>query len=178
MFDLIKTFIIGIWIEKKYRYFFIFITITIIYRIVKWSIVFFTFVMTPVTFISINNDGSLNFLFLKKYTQTIYPKNYQLPTKHGKRNKNYDTHLYDSKKCEQEFFKIYENAVQHLINSSAEKKFIIYFDKKVPHKIGDISYYNNLDLEVFIYERLYDQGFIFDKLSDVNYCEELKKFKK
>ena len=178
MIDLIKTFILGIWIEKRYRYIFLFLTIAILYRILKWIMVLTTFTMSPVSFISINNDGSLKFVFLKKYIQNIYPNNYQLPVKNGRKNKNYEVkNIYNTKECEKEFFKIYQDAISRLINSSVDKKFIIHFDKKFPTKIGDISYFNNLNNEVFIYETLYNQGFIFDKKKDINYCLEIKNFK-
>lgn len=180
MLDLIKTFIYGIWIEKKYRYLFIFIVITLVYKMAKWMAVFWLFEMSPVVFNQINNDGSLSFQFAKKYEQSIYPKDYQLPTKAGKKNKNYDIKkVVNTKKCEAEYFaKIYIPAVNSLIKSSADSKFLIYFYKKIPKKVGDVSYFNNTDKEKYIYETLYKQGIIFHKLKDVNYCEIMKKYDK
>jgi len=178
MIDLIKTFILGIWIEKKYRYLFLFILFTMLYRFAKWLAVIVAFEMTPVKFISINNDGSLNFVYLKKYEQTIYPNGYQMPTKNGKKNENYDVKgVIDTKQCEKDFFKIYETAVLKIINSSTENKFIIHFDKKFPKNIGEISYFDNNDNEKYIYETLHKQGFIFDIDKDINYCNEVKKFR-
>ena len=90
MLDLIKTFILGIWIEKKYRYFFLFILITLIYRFTMWFLSITPSELAPVNFMSLNSDGSLTFIYRDKYEQTIYPQNYQLPRRYGHKNKNYD----------------------------------------------------------------------------------------
>ena len=179
MLDLIKTFFLGIWVEKKFRYLFLFLIICSFYRFIKWFSVLIIYTMAPVSFSQVNDDGSLSFVFLKKFDQKIYPKNYQMPTKNGHKNKNYDIKdVINTKKCEQDFFKQYKNAVEYIIKSSVDNKFIIYFDEKFPTKIGEIGYYDSADVEQFVYEKLYKQGFIFDKKKDINYCEEYKKILK
>ena len=90
MFDLIKTFILGIWIEKKYRYLFLFILFTLFYRFLMWIISISTYEMAPVDFIKINNNGSLTFIYNKRYEQVIYPNGFKTPTKSGHKNKKYD----------------------------------------------------------------------------------------
>ena len=174
MLDLIKTFIAGIWMEKRYRYIVIFLMICSLYRFYNWAVVLFNYEMHPVTFKGINDNGSLRFTFAKKYDQTIYPKNLQLPTRYGVRNKNYDIKaIRDSKACEAEFFKIYSNAVDALVRSAVGEKFAIDFEKKFPKNVGEIFYIDKNGQEKSIYQALYSQGMIFDKTKDVNYCEEI-----
>ena len=176
MLDLIKTIIAGIWVEKRYRYIVIFLMICSGYRFYNWMVVRLDYEMYPVAFKSINNDGSLRFTFAKKYDQTIYPKNLQLPTKYGVRNKNYDVStIRDSKACEAEFFKIYSNAVSALVRSAVGDKLAIHFDKKFPKNVGEIIYIDKNGVEKSIYQTLYSQGIVFDKTKDVNYCEEVMK---
>ena len=176
MLDLIKTFIAGIWIEKRYRYVVIFLMICSLYRFYHWMIVLLNYEMHPVIFKGIQDDGGLRFTFAKKYDQTIYPQNWQLPKRHGVRNKNYDVKaIRDSKVCEVEFFKIYSNAVSALVRSAVGDKFAIHFDKKFPKNVGEIFYIDKNGIEKSIYRTLYVQGMIFDKVKDVNYCEEIMK---
>ena len=176
MLDLIKTFILGIWIEKKYRYLFIFIVFTLAYRFTVWVISLSIYEMAPVDFVSINKNGSITFIYEKKYEQTIYPYNMKLPTKSGHKNKHYDIkNVKDTKQCEQDFFKLYVKALNDLLKSSADGKYIIRFVKKFPKNIGEISYFDTDNIEKEVFKTLYNQGFIFDTSDDVDYCEELKK---
>ena len=100
MFDLIKTFILGIWIEKKYRYLFLFILFTLFYRFLMWVISVSTYEMAPVDFIKINNNRNLTFIYNKRYKQTIYPNSFKIPTKSGHKNKTYDVEkVKDTKQC-------------------------------------------------------------------------------
>ena len=178
MIDLIKTFILGLFIDKKYRYLLLFIIIASVYRFLRWLSVIALFTITNADFKQINNDGSLSFNFIK-YEQKIYPKKYQLPTKNGKKNKNFDMqNIKDTKSCEQKFFNIYVRAVNDLIGSSKNKKFILHFDSKIPINIGDISYFDANQNEKYIYDSLKEQGMIFDREDEIDYCEELKKVSK
>ena len=176
MFDLIKTIIAGIWVERRYRYIIIFLLACSAYRFYNWAVVLFDYEMHPVVFKQINDDGSLQFTFAKKYNQTIYPQNLQLPTRHGVRNENYDVKaVRDSKACEAEFFKIYSSAVMALVRSAVGDKFAIHFEKKFPKNVGEIFYIDKNGVEKNIYQALYSQGMVFDKTKDVNYCEEVMK---
>ncbi len=178
MIDLIKTFILALFVDKKYRYLLLFIIIASVYRFLKWLSVMTLFTMPNTDFRQVNNDGSLSFNFIK-YEQKIYPKNYQLPTKRGKRNKKFDIKdIKNTKLCEQKFFEIYVSAVNDLVRSSRNKKFILHFDSKIPVSIGDISYFDSNQNEKYIYSSLREQGAIFDKKDDIDYCEELKRISK
>ena len=66
MFDLIKTFIEGLWIDKKYRYIFLFILITLCYRCVKTSVIYTQEEITPVKFVKMNSDASMELVYLSK----------------------------------------------------------------------------------------------------------------
>ena len=179
MLDLIKTFILGIWIEKKYRYFFLFIFITLIYRLYSWVSVIMLQEISPVEFVKIEKDGALTFVYKKKYEQTIYPNDFQLPSKNGHKNPNYDVKdIKDTKKCEKDFFVLYQKATMDILKSSADNKYIIKFGNKFPKKIGEITYYDSDNIETSVFQKLYHQGFIFNQEKDVDYCEELKKITK
>ena len=175
MFDLIKTFILGIWEDKKARYLAIFFVICGLYRFIKWTIVFTSYQITPVSFVSVQDDGALVFNFVRKYEQVIYPKDFQLPTRYGRRNKKFDLKGFrESKTCEKEFFKIYERAVDSLIRSSANKLFVLDFERKFPKNIGEASYLDVNGNNTNIYETLYKQGMIFDAGIEVDFCKVLQ----
>ncbi len=175
MFDLVKTFIFGIFFEKKYRYIFLFILITLIYRFILWLLVLFMYEMSPVDFVKLNNDGSLTFVYAKKYEETIYPYNFQLPTKSGRKNKKYDVKdIKNTKHCERDFFVLYKKAVSDLLKSSEDGKYILKFEKKFLKNYGEISYYDSEKKERSVFKTLREQGFIFDKNEDIDYCKELK----
>lgn len=177
MLDLIKTLILGILIDKKYRYIFLFILITLIYRFMLWIAVLSIYKMSPVEFIKINDNGSLTFIYAKKYEETMY-SNYQIPTKTGRKNKKYDVkNVKNTKQCESDFFKLYERAVNNLLKSSKDKKFILIIEKKFPVNIGEITFFDKENIEKPIFKTLYEQGFIFDKSQEVDYCKELKRLK-
>ena len=176
MFDLIKTFVLGIWVEKKYRYIFIFISITIIYRFALWCIVMTSYELSPVEFVNINDNGSITFVYSKKYNETIYPYEFQLPTKYGHKNKKYDIDgVKNTRSCEREFFLLYKRAVNDLIKSSEDGKYILKFKKKILKNYGEISYYDRNKNEKYVFKTLYEQGFIFNKHEDIDYCEKLKE---
>ena len=178
MLDLIKTFILGILIDKKIRYIFIFIFLSFLYRFIKWLLVVSLYEMSPVSFSKVNNDGSLSFIFLKRYEQTIYPEKYQLPTRYGKRVKEFDVKMpYKTKDCEANFFKIYENLVVNFFRNNKDV-FTIDFVSKFPRNIGDISYDDGKHNIVKIYEKLKKEGVIFNRNEKINYCDELKKYNK
>ena len=175
MFDLIKTFILGIWIEKKYRYLFLFILFTLFYRFLMWIISISTYEMAPVDFIKINNNGSLTFIYNKRYEQVIYPNGFQIPTKSGHRNKTYDIkNVKNTKQCERDFFTLYKKALNDLLNSSADGKYILRFKTKFPKNTGEITYFDKDNIEKPIFDTLYKQGFIFNKTDNIDYCEKLK----
>ena len=177
MLDLIKTLILGILIDRKYRYIFLFIFVTLIYRFMLWVAVLSIYEMSPVEFVKINDNGSLTFIYAKKYKETIY-SNYQIPTKTGHRNKKYDVkNVKDTKQCESDFFKLYKRAINDLLKSSGDKKFILKIEKKFPVNIGEIIFFNKENVEKPIFKSLYEQGFIFDKSQEVDYCKELKRLK-
>jgi len=116
------------------------------------------------------------FNFARKYDQVVYPKDFQLPTRYGKRNKKFDLRGFrESKDCEKEFFKIYERAVDALIRSSANKKFVIDFESKFPKNIGEVSYLDGSGNNVDIYETLYRQEMIFKADKEIDYCKLLQE---
>ena len=57
MFDIIKTFILGILVDKRYRFIFIFIAISLVYRFILWSIVAINYELSPVYFVGVNKNG-------------------------------------------------------------------------------------------------------------------------
>ena len=178
MLDFIKTLILGIWIDKKYRYIFLFILVTLIYRFMLWVAVLSIYEMSPVEFVKINDNGSLTFIYAKKNKETIRPDEYQLPTKNGHKNKKYDIkNVKDTKQCESDFFELYKHAVNNLLRSSEDKKFILKIKRKFPINIGEVTYFDRENIEKPIFKTLYEQGFIFDKSREIDYCKELKKFK-
>ena len=79
MFDIIKTFILGILVDKRYRFIFIFIAISLIYRFFLWSVVVVRYELSPVYFVGVNKNGSLQFRFGRNY-QDMYTKEYELPS--------------------------------------------------------------------------------------------------
>ena len=175
MFDLIKTFILGIWIEKKYRYIFIFIFITIVYRFMMWFSILMMYEISPVNFVKLNNNGSLTFVYANRYKQTIYPYAYQLPTKHGHKNKVFDVkNVKNTKQCEKDFFLLYKQALEKLLQSSEDGKFILKFQRKFPYNLGEITYYNREGIENNVFQTLYKQGFVFDRKDNIDFCQELK----
>ena len=176
MFDLIKTFILGIWIEKKYRYFFIFIIITLIYRFFFFFSIVRLQEISTVDFVGIKNDGGIMFIYHKKYDITMYPNDFQLPVRSGRKNKNYDVNgVKNTKQCERDFFILYQKALHDILQSSADKKYILKFYRKFPKKIGEIIYYDKNDIIMPVFNTLYKQGFIFLKTKDIDYCNELRK---
>ena len=56
MFDIIKTFILGILVDRRYRFIFIFIAISLIYRFFLWSVVAVRYELSPVYFVGVNKN--------------------------------------------------------------------------------------------------------------------------
>ena len=70
MLDLIKTFVATIFFDKRYRYIFIFIIITLLYRFCQWLIIITQNPLMPVKFIQINRDGSIQ-MSIARFTQNM-----------------------------------------------------------------------------------------------------------
>ena len=131
--------------------------------------------MAPVDFIKINNNGSLTFIYNKRYEQTIYPDGFKTPTKSGHKNKKYDIkNVKDTKQCESDFFTLYKKALNDLLNSSPDSKYILRYKTKFPSGKGEITYFDRDNIEKPIFDTLYKQGFIFNKTDNIDYCEKLK----
>lgn len=164
MLDLIKTFVLNILIDKRYRYVFIFITITLCYRCSKWLYVIQQNPLMPVKFVRINKDGSLSFR-IGHFYQDMYSKEYQLPSL-----KSFDM-------CEKEYYnKIYTKYIKSLIQSANKNQFMIKFDKKIPKKVGKIFYdYAGLDEEREVFENLHKNNIIFEIDKEIDYCVLLRK---
>ena len=118
MFDLIKTFVANIFIDKKYRVVFALIVITLFYRFTKWAIIQSQYIMMPVRFVKINNSGSLSFIYASQ-EQKIYSSLYRLPRKT----------LFN--KCERKYFeKVYKKYIDVIVKSAYKGEFMIKFEKK------------------------------------------------
>ena len=164
MFDLIKTFIANIFVDKRYRVVFVLIAITLFYRFTKWVIVWSQYTMMPVKFVKINDNGSLTFIYASQ-GQKIYSSVYKLPRKT----------LFN--KCERKYFEeVYRKYVDVIVKSAYKGEFMIKFEKKGFKKYGKIYYDNGgSDEEREIFTFLNQQEVIFDKKQKVDYCTLLRK---
>ena len=162
MFDLIKTFIEGLWIDKKYRYIFLFILITLCYRCVKTSVIYTQEEITPVKFVKMNSDASMELVYLSK-DFTLHPsKMYTIPNKNSK------------DECERNFYNEYFLVdIQSLIRSASDNTFIVRFERHFPFFAGDIYYYNDKDDRKGIFDELHIKGDIFDELEKpIDFCKK------
>lgn len=159
MIDLIKTFVATIFFDKRYRYIFIFIIITLLYRFCQWLIIITQNPLMPVKFIQINRDGSIQ-MSIARFTQNIYSNKYKLPSKIS----------FD--KCEREYYeKIYKKYALSAIKSANKGQFMIKFSSRFYRKYGQIFYdYAGKNEEKELFEMLYKNKIIFNKEDDIHYC--------
>ena len=167
MLDLLKTFLESIWIDKKYRWIFIFVCITILYRCTKSYTIYSQEEIMPIKQVKLNDNGTIDFVYLSN-NFTLHPsKKYILPKKKSKNE--------CERKLYEEFFEINMNA---LLKSPEDGNFIIRIDKKIPHLTGEIYFYNQNDDKIAIYETLYNQGDIFDEIDmPIDFCKTYYKRK-
>ena len=167
MFDIIKTFILGILVDKRYRFIFIFIAISLIYRFFLWSVVVVRYELSPVYFVGVNKNGSLQFRFGRNH-QDIYTNDYELPS-----------NGFFSGQCEKDYYNmVYTQSVNSLIRSANHKEFMIKFASKFPRNIGKIYYEFSGNKEVReVFETLFNNGIIFkkEKNKKPDYCIQLRQ---
>ena len=167
MFDIIKTFILGILVDKRYRFIFIFIAISLVYRFILWSIVAINYELSPVYFVGVNKNGSLRLHFGRSY-HDVYTDEYYLPSSG-----------FFKSQCEKDYYNmVYLQNVDSLICSANHKEFMIKFTSKFPRNIGKIYYEFSGNKKVReVFETLFENGVIFKKEDNVkpNYCVQLRK---
>lgn len=168
MFDIIKTFILGILIDKRYRFVFFFIFISLAYRFCLWFIVAIKYELAPVKFVGVNDNGSLQFRFGRSY-KDIYTAEYELPS----------NGLFTDE-CEKKYYNmVYVQDVGSLIRSANHGEFMIALQHKVPRNIGKVYYEYTANNEVReVFDTLYSNGVIFRKKENgqkPDYCFQLRK---
>ena len=163
MWELIKIFIANLFVEKKYRYIFIFITISLAYRTFKWAYVFSKYTQYPVKFVRVNNNGTLQLKFVG-YEQNIYPTDYQLPS------------FYSIDHCERDYFQhVYVEALKPFIDDKHGQRFAIEFTSKFIRKKGEVYLETQSKRVKPIYQSLFAQEIIFPKNEEVDYCQQMRK---
>ena len=167
MWDIIKTMLASLWVKKSYRPILIFMLVCFSYRIFKDIVVFSQYEMMPATFVKMNTDGSLRFLYMKN-EQDITSAEYQIPT------------LRTTNKCEREFFRtIYEPMVIREIKMSKDKKFILNFKNKFWNPSGEVSFYDGYGKEKKLFEYLFENEILIKKGDkERDYCAFLRKYHK
>lgn len=167
MLDLLKTFLESIWIDKKYRWIFIFILLTISYSCLKSNFLYTQEEIMPVKLIKLNDNSTLELQYLSN-NFTLHPdKKYILPKKKSKNE------------CERNFYEQYFLVnMQAMLNSPEDKKFIVRINKKFPFIVGEISFYDRNDNRIEIFDTLYRQGDIFDEIDmPIDFCKVYYKRK-
>ena len=167
MLDLLKTFLESIWIDKKYRWIFIFILLTISYSCLKSNFIYTQEEIMPVKLIKLNDNSTLELQYLSN-NFTLHPdKKYIFPKKKSKNE------------CERNFYEQYFLVnMQAMLNSPEDKKFIVRINKKFPFIVGEISFYDRNDNRIEIFDTLYRQGDIFDEIDmPIDFCKVYYKRK-
>ena len=167
MFDIIKTFIAGLLVDKRYRFIFIFIAVSLAYRFLLWTVVAVRDELSPVYFVGVNKNGSLQFRFGRNY-QNMYSNEYELPS-----------NSFFSSRCEKDYYDmVYLKSVDALVRSANHKEFMITFTSKFPRKLGKVYYEFSGNKQVReVFETLYSNGTIFKKepKKKPDYCLQLRQ---
>ena len=161
MWDLIKTFIEGIWIERKYRYIFLFILLTLSYRCMKSNIIYTQEEIMPLKFVELQDNGKIVFTYLSKDFKLYPSKKYIIPDVNSK------------DECERNFYNDYFLIdINALIRSATEQTFIVRLESKMPFFVGEVYFYNENDDKIALFETLYDKGDVFNEFDrPIDYCK-------